>query len=121
MRKLFITICVLFITACSTTHIHVHTVGIDQSTQQQLLKSLDAAGFKTHLGEYQLPPLKEGSYVIHAPDPHSTQQFQTIEHILSSLHLPPPESRPFSLGEGISAHRYTKGNIGLYVIANPAQ
>ncbi|MDR7092083.1 hypothetical protein [Cellvibrio fibrivorans] len=68
-----------------------------------------------------MQPLKEGAYIIYTHSSRSTQINQQIEQILKSLNLPAPESRLFSLGEGISAHRYTKGNIGLYVIANSTQ
>ncbi len=119
MWKLIIILSVLFITACSTTHLHVYTSGIDQPTQQQLLHSLTTVGFKTHQPQIPLPPLNEGTYIIYTPSPRSAQLNQKIEQVLASLNLPAPESRLFSLGEGISSHRYTKGNIGLYVIANP--
>lgn len=121
MRMAIIMGLVLFIAACSTTKIHVYTSGIDQHTQQQLLQSLNTAGFNAHQKTIPLPPLKEGAYIIYTPSSRSTQTNQQIEQILESLHLPAPESRLFSLGEGISAHRYTEGNIGLYVIANTTQ
>lgn len=111
----------LFIAACSTTKIHVYTSGIDQQTQQQLLQSLNTAGFNAHQQTTPMQPLKEGAYIIYTPSSRSTQINQQIEQILKSLNLPTPESRLFSLGDGISAHRYTKGNIGLYVIANSTQ
>lgn len=121
MWKVLIITSVLFIAACSTTKIHVYTSGIDQPTQQQLLQSLNNAGFKAHQQTTPMQPLKEGAYIIYTPNSRSTQINQQIEQILKSLNLPAPESRLFSLGEGISAHRYTKGNIGLYVIANSTQ
>ncbi len=121
MWKVLIITSVLFIAACSTTKIHVYTSGIDQPTQQQLLESLNNAGLKAHQQTTPMQPLKEGAYIIYTPNSRSTQINQQIEQILKSLNLPAPESRLFSLGEGISAHRYTKGNIGLYVIANSTQ
>jgi hypothetical protein len=121
MWKVLIITSVLFIAACSSTKIHVYTSGIDQHTQQQLLQSLNNAGFKAHQQTTPMQPLKEGAYIIYTPNSRSTQINQQIEQILKSLNLPAPESRLFSLGEGISAHRYTKGNIGLYVIANSTQ
>jgi len=121
MWKVLIITSVLFIAACSTTKIHVYTSGIDQPTQQQLLQSLNNAGLKAHQQTAPMQPLKEGAYIIYTPNSRSTQINQQIEQILKSLNLPAPESRLFSLGEGISAHRYTKGNIGLYVIANSTQ
>lgn len=121
MWKVLIITSVLFIAACSSTKIHVYTSGIDQPTQQQLLQSLNNAGFKAHQQTTPMQPLKEGAYIIYTPNSRSTQINQQIEQILKSLNLPAPESRLFSLGEGISAHRYTKGNIGLYVIANSTQ
>ena len=121
MWKVLIITSVLFIAACSTTKIHVYTSGIDQPTQQQLLQSLNTAGFKAHQQTTPMQPLKEGAYIIYTPNSRSTQINREIEQILKSLNLPAPESRLFSLGEGISAHRYTKGNIGLYVIANTNQ
>jgi len=121
MWKIFTLFLTLFCNACSSTKIHVYTSGIDQHTQQQLLQSLNAEGFNAHQQTVQLPPLKEGAYIIYTPSSHSTQINQQIEQILESLHLPAPESRLFNLGDGISAHRYTKGNIGLYVIANATQ
>ncbi len=121
MRKVFILLTLLLVAACSTTQVHVYTSGIDPKTQQQLLQSLDSVGFKAHQQLIPLPPLKEGAYIIYTPSSHSTQANLQIEQILKSLNLPAPETRLFSLGEGISSHRYTKGNIGLYVIANSAQ
>ena len=121
MWKLLIITSALFIAACSTTQIHVYTSGIDQHTQQQLLQSLNTAGFNAHQQTTPMQPLKEGAYIIYTPNSRSTQINQQIEQILKSLNLPAPESRLFSLGEGISAHRYTKGNIGLYVIATSTQ
>lgn len=121
MWKLLIIISTLFIAACSTTKIHVYTSGIDQSTQQQLLQSLNTAGFNAHQQTTPMQPLKEGAYIIYTPSSRATEINREIEQILISLNLPAPESRLFSLGEGISAHRYTKGNIGLYVIANSTQ
>ena len=121
MRKIFFLFLTLFITACSSTKIHVYTVGVDQHTQRQLLQSLNTAGFRAHQKTIPLPPLKEGAYIIFTPGSRSTHVNQQIEQILESLNLPAPESRLFSLGEGISAHRYTKGNVGLYVINNTAQ
>lgn len=121
MWKIFTLFLTLVITACSTTKIHVYTSGIDQHTQQQLLQSLNTAGFNAHQQTTPLSPLKEGAYIIYTPNSRSTEINQQIEQILKSLNLPAPESRLFSLGEGISAHRYTKGNIGLYVIANSTQ
>ncbi len=121
MRKLLIIMSVLSIAACSTTKIHVYTSGVDQHTQQQLLQSLNTAGFHAHQQTTPMQPLKEGAYIIYTPNSRSTQINQQIEQILKSLNLPAPESRLFSLGEGISAHRYTKGNIGLYVIGNATQ
>ena len=121
MWKVLIITSVLFIAACSTTKIHVYTSGINQPTQQQLLQSLNNAGLKAHQQTTPMQPLKEGAYIIYTPNSRSTQINQQIEQILKSLNLPAPESRLFSLGEGISAHRYTKGNIGLYVIANSTQ
>lgn len=121
MWKVLIITSVLFIAACSSTKIHVYTSGIDQPTQQQLLQSLNTAGFDAHQRTTPMQPLKEGAYIIYTPNSRSTQINQQIEQILKSLNLPTPESRLFSLGEGISAHRYTKGNIGLYVIANSTQ
>lgn len=121
MRMTLIMVLVLFFTACSTTKIHVYTSGVDQHTQQQLLQSLNTAGFNAHQQTTPMQPLKEGAYIIYTPNSRSTQINQTIENILVSLNLPAPESRLFSLGEGISAHRYTTGNIGLYVIANTTQ
>lgn len=121
MWKVLIITSVLFIAACSTTKIHVYTSGVDQHTQQQLLQSLNTAGFKAHQQTTPMQPLKEGAYIIYTPSSRSTQINREIEQILKSLNLPAPESRLFSLGEGISAHRYTKGNIGLYVIANSTQ
>ncbi len=118
MRKLLIITSALFIAACSSTKIHVYTSGVDQHTQQQLLQSLNNAGFNAHQQKTPMQPLKDGAYIIYTPSSRSTEINQQIEHILKSLNLPAPESRLFSLGEGISAHRYTKGNIGLYVIAN---
>ncbi|EIK44523.1 hypothetical protein O59_002853 [Cellvibrio sp. BR] len=121
MWKVLIITSVLFIAACSTTKVHVYTSGIDQHTQQQLLQSLNNAGLKAHQQTTPMQPLKEGAYIIYTPNSRSTQINREIEQILKSLNLPAPESRLFSLGEGISAHRYTKGNIGLYVIANTNQ
>ena len=121
MWKVLIITSVLFIAACSTTKIHVYTSGIDQPTQQQLLQSLNNAGLKAHQQTTPMQPLKEGAYIIYTPNSRSTQINQQIEQILKSLNLPAPESRLFSLGEGISAHRYTKGNIVLNVIANSTQ
>lgn len=121
MWKLLIITSVLFIAACSTTKIHVYTSGIDQHTQQQLLQSLNTAGFNAHQKTTPLSPLKEGAYIIYTPNSRSTEINQKIEKILASLNLPAPETRLFSLGEGVSAHRYTNGNIGLYVIANATQ
>lgn len=121
MWKVLIITSVLLIAACSTTKIHVYTSGIDPHTQQQLLQSLNTAGFNAHQLTTPMQPLKEGAYIIYTPNSRSTQINQQIEQILKSLNLPAPESRLFSLGEGISAHRYTKGNIGLYVIANSTQ
>lgn len=119
--RMTLIILMLFTTACSTIKIHVFTSGVDQHTQQQLLQSLKTAGFKAHQQTIPMQPLKEGAYIIYTPSSRSTQINQQIEQILKSLNLPAPESRLFSLGEGISAHRYTKGNIGLYVIANATQ
>jgi len=121
MWKIFTLFLTVFFTACSSTKIHVYTSGVDQHTQQQLLQSLNTAGFKAHQQTTPMQPLKEGAYIIYTPNSRSTQINQQIEQILKSLNLPAPESRLFSLGEGISAHRYTKGNIGLYVIANSTQ
>lgn len=121
MWKVLIITSVLFIAACSSTKVHVYTSGIDQHTQQQLLQSLNTAGFNAHQQTTPMQPLKEGAYIIYTPGSRSTQINREIEQILKSLNLPAPESRLFSLGEGISAHRYTKGNIGLYVIANTTQ
>lgn len=121
MWKSLIIMPALFIAACSTTQIHVYTSGIDQHTQQLLLQSLNTAGFNAHQQTTPMQPLKEGAYIIYTPSSRSTQINQQIEQILKSLNLPAPESRLFSLGEGISAHRYTKGNIGLYVIATSTQ
>lgn len=121
MWKFLIITSALFITACSTTKIHVYTSGIDQHTQQQLLQSLNIAGFKAHQQTTPMQPLKEGTYIIYTPSSRSTQINREIEQVLKSLNLPAPETRLFSLGDGISAHRYTKGNIGLYVIANSTQ
>lgn len=118
MWKYLTIISLLLLSACSSTHLHLFTSGISQETQAQLVTSLTTAGFKTHLVEQPLPPLKPGSYLITTPSSKLNQQEQTIEHVLYSLNLPTPESRLFSLGEGISAHSYTKGNIGLYVIAS---
>jgi len=119
--RIALIILMIFTAACSTTKIHVYTSGIDQPTQQQLLQSLNNAGFKAHQQTTPMQPLKEGAYIIYTPNSRSTQINQEIEQILKSLNLPAPESRLFSLGEGISAHRYTKGNIGLYVIASSTQ
>lgn len=105
MWKLLLIVSALLIAACSTTKIHVYKWGIDQHTQQQLLQSLNAEGFNAHQQTIQLPPLKEGAYIIYTPSSHSTQINQKIEQILKSLNLPMPESRLFSLGEGISTHR----------------
>lgn len=121
MWKSLIIISALFIAACSSTKIHVYTSGVDQHTQQQLLQSLNTAGFNAHQQTTPMQPLKEGAYIIYTPSSRSTEINQQIEQILKSLNLPAPESRLFSLGEGISAHRYTKGNIGLYVIDNSTQ
>lgn len=121
MWKIFTLFLTLFFTACSSTTIHVYTSGIDQHTQQQLLQSLDTAGFNAHQQTTPMQPLKEGAYIIYTPNSRSVQINQQIEQILKSLNLPAPESHLFSLGEGISAHRYTKGNIGLYVISNSTQ
>ncbi len=121
MWKVLIITSVLFIAACSSTKVHVYTSGVDQHTQQQLLQSLNTAGFNAHQQTTPMQQLKEGTYIIYTPNARSTQINQTIENILVSLNLPASESRLFSLGEGISAHRYTKGNIGLYVIANTTQ
>lgn len=121
MWKPLIIMSALFIAGCSTTKIHVYTSGIDQHTQQQLLQSLSTAGFNAHQQTTPMQPLKEGAYIIYTPSSRSTQINQQIEQILKSLDLPAPETRLFSLGEGISAHRYTEGNIGLYVIANSMQ
>lgn len=121
MWKIFTLFLTLFCTACSSTKVHVYTSGIDQHTQQQLLQSLNTAGLKAHQQTIPMQPLKEGAYIIYTPGSRSTQINREIEQILKSLNLPAPESRLFSLGEGISAHRYTKGNIGLYVIANTTQ
>jgi hypothetical protein len=121
MRMTLIMVLLLFIAACSTTKIHVYTSGVDQHTQRQLLQSLNTAGFKAHQQTTPMQQLKEGTYIIYTPNARSTQINQTIENILVSLNLPAPESRLFSLGEGISAHRYTKGNIGLYVISSQNQ
>lgn len=121
MWKIFTLFLTLLFTACSTTQIHVYTSGVDQHTQQQLLQSLNTAGFNAHQQTTEMQPLKEGTYIIYTPNSRSTQINREIEQILKSLNLPAPESRLFSLGEGISAHRYTKGNIGLYVIANATQ
>lgn len=121
MRMTLIMILALFINACSTTKIHVYTSGVDQQTQQQLLQSLNTAGFNAHQQTTPMQPLKEGAYIIYTPNSRSTQINQQIEQILKSLNLPEPESHLFSLGQGISTHRYTKGNIGLYVIAAASQ
>ncbi|HEX7762510.1 MAG TPA: hypothetical protein VF433_02715, partial [Cellvibrio sp.] len=121
MWKVLIITSGLFFAACSSTKIHVYTSGIDQHTQQQLLQSLNTAGFKARQQTTEMQPLNEGAYIVYTPNSRSTQINQKIEQILKSLHLPAPESHLFSLGEGISAHRYTKGNIGLYVIANTTQ
>jgi hypothetical protein len=121
MWKIFALFLTLVVTACSSTKIHVYTSGIDQQTEEQLLQSLNTAGFNAHQQTTPMQPLKEGAYIIYTPNSRSTQINQQIEQILKSLNLPAPESRLFSLGEGISAHRYTKGNIGLYVIANSTQ
>jgi Tfp pilus assembly protein PilN len=121
MWKFLIIMSVLFITACGTTQVHVYTSGINQDTQQRLLQSLNAVGFNAHQQAIPLPQIQEGTYIIYTPSSRSTQLNQQIEQILESLNLPAPESRLFSLGEGISSHRYTKGNIGLYVIANSIQ
>jgi hypothetical protein len=121
MWKIFTLFLTVFFTACSSTKIHVYTSGVDQHSQQQLLQSLNTAGFDAHQRTTPMQPLKEGAYIIYTPNSRSIQINQQIEQILKSLNLPAPESRLFSLGEGISAHRYTKGNIGLYVIANSTQ
>lgn len=121
MWKLLIITSALFIAACSTTQIHVYTSGVDPHTQQQLLQSLNTAGFNAHQQTTPMQPLKEGAYIIYTPSSRSAQTNQQIEQILKSLNLPEPESHLFSLGQGISTHRYTKGNIGLYVIAAAPQ
>ncbi len=121
MWKVLIITSVLFMAACSTTKIHVYTSGVDQHTQQQLLQSLNTAGFNAHQQTTPMQPLKEGAYIIYTPGSRSTQINQQIEQILKSLNLPAPEPHLFTLGEGISAHRYTKGNIGLYVISHKTQ
>ncbi len=121
MWKVLIITSVLFMAACSTTKIHVYTSGVDQHTQQQLLQSLNTAGFNAYQQTTPMQPLKEGAYIIYTPSSRSTQINQQIEQILKSLNLPAPESHLFTLGEGISAHRYTKGNIGLYVISHKTQ
>lgn len=121
MRIPLITILFISIAACSTTRIHVHTAGVDQHKQQELRESLMQEGFNVELHNYELPQLKQGSYLVYTPDSQSNQRVQKIEDALSSLNLPLPEQRLFSLGEGISAHSYTKGNIGLYIITNQTQ
>lgn len=121
MRITLIMILMLFFTACSSTKVHVYTVGIDQHIQQQLIQSLNSDGINASLQTTPLPPWKEGSYIVYTPDSRSAQINRQIEQILKSLALPTPESHLFSFGEGISAHRYTKGNIGLYVIGDKTQ
>lgn len=121
MWKLLIIMSALFTAACSTTQIHVYTSGIDQHTKQQLLQSLNTAGLNARQQTTPMQPLEEGAYIVYTPNSRSTLINQKIEQTLKSLNLPAPESRLFSLGEGISSHRYTKGNIGLYVITNSAQ
>lgn len=117
MWKISFLFLTLFIAGCSTTKIHVYTAGVDQTTQQQLFKSLNSAGFNTYRQQIPPPQLKTGAYIIYTPSSRSTQTNQQLEQILSSLNLPKPEPLLFSMGEGISAHKYTKENIGLYVIA----
>ena len=112
--RITLIILVLLITACSTTQIHVYTSGIDQHTQQQLLQSLKTNGLNAHQQTIELPPLNEGAYIIDTPSSRAAQINQQIEQILKSLNLPEPESHLFSLGQGISTHRYTKGKHGQY-------
>ncbi|WP_440054841.1 hypothetical protein ACSLBF_01365 [Pseudoalteromonas sp. T1lg65] len=113
MRALLI-IMALILSGCSKNTIHIYEVGLKPDSKQQLINELEARGINYHFTDLPVPERYDGAHLNVHPLELESKQVYDLKEIVASLGFKYVEIEPFNKEN----HRYTPGNIGLYLVQN---
>ncbi|MCV6627576.1 MAG: hypothetical protein OIF38_15870 [Cellvibrionaceae bacterium] len=108
MKALFALSCALLLSACSQPQIHLHAQHLKPHQRQALMTALEPLQFTVTLRQNPLPAGLYGNTLVYS----GSANLEPLQQLLSKLGYP-LESQ---IHNRVGTHRYTDGNLGLYLM-----
>ena len=107
-------ICIIYLSGCSQTRVHVVTYGFDAQQRQNILKQFELKGLDAKLSDATVPLEFPAVSLAMNPNYHDYKTIALIDEILHTLNLTREQEYRFAQGQ----HFYSEDNLGLY-LKNP--
>ena len=113
MNKLLsLVLLIFFLSACSSTKVHVNHRYIDNQTLRDITSTLEQAGFEVETNEFAFPNNISQSTVVYSPMISNKDAVNNIQDLLAQRSWHVPGVQPLVSGK----HWFTKDSIGLYLL-----
>lgn len=101
---------------CTPTTVHIHTTHIAEEQLERVRHSLESLGYQVIERENRHPSAHLGSILVYYPGHSSEEQLAQVNQAVADAGLSIDGEYPATIGP----HRYTEGNIGLYLVNGQA-
>lgn len=101
------------LSGCSSTTVHLHADALSEVERNKIRTGLEGEGFSVKMRENEAPA--SSNVVLFYPHNGIEEDLRAIDNVLDANGLI-AEHRYLTLTEKIGAHKYTAGNIGVYIV-----
>ncbi|MBC3766035.1 hypothetical protein [Neptunicella marina] len=112
MNKLLCLICLLLISACSTTKVVLNQRYISQQQSAAIVQKLESAGYEVVTNDYAFPQTITQSTLLYSLSMQDQQAVFNVQALLSELGWPVDQLQPLNAGN----QWYSVNSLGVYLL-----
>lgn len=104
--------CLLFLSACSSTKVHVNERYLSQAQREQVRQILETSGYEVESNVFRFPSSISQSTLLYSPMISDKQAVNNVLALLAENNWHVPGVRPLVSGK----HWFTRDSVGLYLL-----